>query len=119
MTPGFGMYMGRASAAAESGAIAGAQAEARSAATDVVMLQSQVDRLALAVEAVWTILQEVTGSTDEQLMERITEMDMKDGVRDGKVRRPARDCPKCSRKIPPRSPRCMYCGTDVHYVPFQ
>ena len=115
---GFGIYMGRNSVA-DSGAIAGAQAEARAAATDVVLLQSQVDRLALAVEALWTILQEATGATDKQLMERITEMDMKDGVRDGKVKRPARDCPKCKRKIPPRSPRCIYCGTGVHFVPFQ
>ncbi len=35
---GFGIYMGRNSVA-DSGAIAGAQAEARAAATDVVLLQ--------------------------------------------------------------------------------
>ena len=100
-------------------AAASAEGAARDAATNTLLLQSQVDRLALAVEALWTIVQDTTGATDEQLMERITEVDMKDGRRDGRVKRPARDCPKCKRKIPPRSPRCIYCGTDVHYVPFQ
>ena len=114
-----GMYSYVAGVHNASAAAVSAESAARGAATDTVLLQSQVDRLALAVEALWTIVQDVTGATDEQLMERITEVDMKDGVRDGKVKRPARDCPKCKRKIPPRSPRCIYCGTDVHYVPFQ
>jgi hypothetical protein len=69
----------------------------------------------------WTLLQEQHGYTDEQLIQRIQEIDLQDGKLDGKVAkeqvRP--DCPQCGRKLMGRRPVCLYCGAEVALDPFK
>ena len=77
-----------------------------------------LDRLALVTEALWTLLRERAGLTDQQLVERIQEVDLSDGQLDGKVRRPPVDCPACSRKVSRRNRRCLYCGAELPSLPF-
>ena len=79
---------------------------------------NRLERALVTMEAMWTLLRERFGVTDEELVERIVEIDLSDGVLDGKVRRPALECHACKRKIPRRFPRCMYCGIDVQHDPF-
>ena len=43
----------------------------------------------------------------------VLEIDLSDGILDGRVRRPALECSACNRKIPRRFNRCMYCGVDI------
>ena len=95
-----------------------ADTRADSAKRSVEALENRLDRAMLTMEARWTLLRERYDITDEELGERIVELDMSDGRLDGKVRRPALECGQCRRKIPRRFARCMYCGADVQHDPF-
>jgi len=92
---------------------------ARRAARDATEhLEARLERAAMTIEAMWSLLRDRLGVTDAELVERIVELDLSDGVLDGRVRRGALECPACGRKIPRRHPRCLYCGADVPHDPF-
>jgi len=80
--------------------------------------EDRLERALLTMEAIWTLVRDHTELTDEDLLERIVEIDFTDGVLDGKARRPAMECPGCSKRIPRRFARCMFCGADVEHDPF-
>ena len=84
----------------------------------VHVLEARLDRLALIAEALWTLLRERVGLTDGELMDRIREVDLSDGVLDGKVRRGTSECPACQRVLSRRHDRCIYCGAEVARPPF-
>jgi hypothetical protein len=95
-----------------------ASRSAREAKTRVDELEARCDRALLVCEALWTILRDKLGVTEEDLVNRVNEIDLSDGKLDGQVRRPAWRCPKCSRTIPRRFAKCMYCGQPVQNDPF-
>lgn len=72
----------------------------------------QLDKLGLVCQALWTLLQEKTDLTDRDLLERVTELDLKDGVLDGRYTKPPVDCPKCGSKISRKFSRCLFCGEE-------
>lgn len=114
-----GMAAGGMYASAQAGAeAAGAGAKARRASADVQALEDRLDRTLLVCEALWTLLRDKLDMSDDQLAQRITELDLSDGKLDGKIRRPPSTCPKCSRTISPRFDRCMYCGQEMAHDPF-
>lgn len=102
-------------ASSEAARAAGSAQRARN---DVAELESRLDRSLLACEAMWTILRDKLGVTDVELVERINDIDLSDGKLDGKVRKEAVSCPKCSRTISRRFPKCMYCGQPLVHDPF-
>ena len=83
-------------------------------------IEFDIGKLFLITHALWTILQEEHGYTDEKLVQRVAELDLLDGKLDGRlVKNPKRtDCPKCGRKMPARRNTCMYCGTPQAIMPF-
>ena len=82
-------------------------------------MEVRLDRALLTMEAMWTLLRDRLGVTEAELADRIVEIDMADGVLDGRARRSALECGQCSRKIPRRFARCMYCGApDIQHDPF-
>jgi hypothetical protein len=93
------------------------------AATDVrtqnEFIQCDVEKLFMLTEALWTILKEKHGCTDAELVQRVQEIDMRDGKLDGKVAKVKPDCPKCSRKLMGKRPVCLYCGAEVARVDLQ
>jgi hypothetical protein len=72
----------------------------------------QLDKLGLICQAMWSLIQEKTGLTEKDLLERVTELDLKDGKLDGKYMRPPVDCPKCGAKMSNKFNRCLFCGTE-------
>ena len=82
-------------------------------------LEYQVERLLMITEALWQILKEQHGYTDDELIERVARIDLKDGKLDGKVASsgPVK-CRKCERTTASRHPKCIYCGTPVIKDPF-
>lgn len=86
-------------------------------------LQAQVDKLLLVNMALWSLLCEKTGLTNEELRQRIEKIDLADGKLDGKVQQTAKTCPQCKRVIGVRHNRCIYCGcmpaTDSGFELFQ
>ena len=113
----WGMSAARSAAASQTAATR-ASSDARQAQTEVQELEARLDRVMLASEAMWTLLREKMGVTDEELLNRINDIDLSDGKLDGKVRKTAVSCPKCSRTISRRFPQCMYCGQPIMHDPF-
>lgn len=76
----------------------------------VRQLEDRIDRMTLLNMAMWSLLCETTGLTDEHLAARVQEIDLQDGVADGKVTRAPATCPQCGRNFSARHKRCLYCG---------
>ncbi len=86
----------------------------------LTLMQGDIEKLFMITEALWEILKYQHGYTDDQLVEMIHNIDLKDGKLDGKVARtPAPPCPSCSRPLPLRQATCLYCGAPNTHSPFK
>jgi hypothetical protein len=101
-----------------SGGGGGGSAKADRARAKADGLEMRLERMLLTMEAMWTLLRDRFGVTDEELAARIVALDESDGMLDGKVRREPVACPSCSRTVPSRFPRCLYCGAHIALNPF-
>ncbi len=102
-------YMARLHAQ-ESRTAAQASSEAANARMSAREVSDRLEKLTLVCHAMWTLLQETTDLVEEDLFARMQELDLRDGVLDGKVTRTVYTCPKCGRKSAPRHNKCLYCG---------
>lgn len=75
-------------------------------------LDERLDRLVMIMRAMWALMEE-QGMTPEQLMAKIEELDLQDGIADGQVRREPAECPSCQSKVAPGLRACQLCGTEV------
>ena len=82
----------------------------RSAPEDVQQLRERLDRLILICKASFELLQDTTGVSDRQLVERIVEIDLRDGNVDGKMTPQQKRCPSCGAGICAKFSRCLFCG---------
>ena len=101
----------RQAAAAEASA-SGARTSANEAARTARDIQEQVDKLTLICMAMWSMVQDTSSFTEEDLMRRVRDLDLMDGDADGKITRRVAKCPKCDRVMSPRHKRCLYCGYE-------
>lgn len=86
----------------------------------VRLLEESVARLALVNAAMWSLLKDRTGLTDAALTARVRDIDLRDGVEDGKITPVVQNCTKCGRVMATRHPRCIYCGGErLTSSPFQ
>lgn len=77
----------------------------------VRFLEDRLDRMLLQNMAMWSLLRDTVGLTDQDLINRVQEIDLQDGTADGKVTRTApTTCPRCQRAFSSRHQRCLYCG---------
>ena len=74
--------------------------------------EERLDKLILLCTAMWSLLKEQTHLTEEQLFERVRQLDLADGVQDGKVTQKVAKCEKCGRVMSFRHSRCLYCGAE-------
>jgi hypothetical protein len=86
-----------------------AQEQAGQAAT-LGQMEEKFDRLALICRAMLELLEERTGLTDQDLVKKIAEVDIRDGKADGKMTAKAKPCPSCGSMMSPRFNRCLFCG---------
>ena len=75
----------------------------RETKSNVQDLTKRVDRLELICEAMWIIMREKLGVTDDELVARIAELDLSDGVADGKKNHAG------PRRWPEHRPRNLRC----------
>lgn len=74
-------------------------------------LHHDVQRLKLINQALWELLRERARLTDEDLVAKMQEVDLRDGKEDGEITDGALRCPDCGRVSASRHGRCLYCGT--------
>lgn len=75
-------------------------------------LGENFDRLTLICRAMWELMRERNNLTEEDLLKKVNEIDLLDGILDRKLRNPPRNCSKCGRTISKRHMRCIYCGAE-------
>ncbi len=94
-----------------------AAADARSQAAAI---QLDVEKLFMITEALWNILKEQHGYTDENLVQMVQDIDLRDGQLDGRVaRQPNPPCSQCGRTLLGKHPVCLYCGAVAVRAPFE
>jgi len=87
------------------------ESKTRDLSREVESLRQSIEKLALVNAAMWSLLQEKSGLKDEQLLNRMQEIDLADGVADGRISQAkAMQCVKCQRPMSRTHERCMYCG---------
>jgi len=79
---------------------------------EVKSLSRKVERLSLASQALWELLRDHTDFEEEHILEKMQEIDLRDGQADGKIGHAPLNCSKCGR--PGNSSRtvCVYCGEN-------
>ena len=106
--------------AGQIGAISALQAHTDQRVTKQGQAASDLERhyeyLRLLTMAMWKIVKERTGATDDELRECVEQIDLLDGKKDGKVtrHRGVTDCESCKRRILKSAIVCVYCGTRNH-----
>ncbi|MBU1239194.1 hypothetical protein KKF84_07185 [Myxococcota bacterium] len=78
----------------------------------VLDLEQRVDKLVLTNLALWEILKGSMGITEELLLSKIREIDLRDGKLDGKISRELLHCPMCGRVMSKKHAQCLYCGHE-------
>jgi hypothetical protein len=76
--------------------------------------KQELEELTLACQAMWELLRDHIGFTDDHLKAKIHEIDARDGTIDGKIGAELIDCLHCGQKASTTKPRCVYCG---HLLP--
>ncbi|HOF38628.1 MAG TPA: hypothetical protein PLD73_01045 [Candidatus Hydrogenedentes bacterium] len=75
-------------------------------------LEHQVARMALLNQSLWELLCERLGLTEQELEAKVREVDLRDGVLDGKITNTPVKCPQCGRVSASKHYRCLYCGLE-------
>jgi hypothetical protein len=90
---------------------ADASSDAAAAKRKATEAENDLARMKLACAAVWELVKEKIGLTEDDLIAKMAILDAKDGVADGKLTRGVRKCASCGRTLPAKQYKCMYCGT--------
>ena len=90
-----------------------AQGDVRELQSKVRVLEQQCERLNLAAMAMAEILRDRLGITEKDIEAKLTEIDLRDGQLDGKVRPSLLSCSKCQRTNAANRQRCLYCGDTL------
>jgi hypothetical protein len=75
-------------------------------------LEARVDKLVLVCRSLWELVRDNTSLTEDDLMNKVLELDLRDGVADGKMSPGVQQCAHCGRTMSPRHARCLYCGRE-------
>ena len=99
----------------------GAAQKSGDAARELTELRRSVERLALANVALWELLRDRLKMGEAELLEKMQEIDLRDGRQDGRVTPTGESplCGQCNRRLSPRHDRCIYCGApNALFQPF-
>lgn len=75
--------------------------------------QRRLDSLTLAAQAMWELLRAAAKFTDADLLEKMQEVDLRDGEADGKITSGVVNCPSCGRRSRSNRRHCVYCGAGL------
>ena len=83
---------------------------------DVARLMTRVDQMQLMVNALVEIIERKGLATREELTVMVQQIDLLDGVEDGKMRQVWSDAPRCgscNNYVNPEREVCVYCQTPI------
>lgn len=111
----FGMAESHASELASKAVsdAARAKSKTKSMERDVRVLEANLAKTLMICETLWEMIRDQHGLTEKDLHNKLYEVDMRDGVLDGKNQRKSVDCPDCGHTVSPRHPACIYCGKVI------
>lgn len=89
-----------------------ASEKGRRANASLQQLEARVDKLVLVCRSMWELVRDNTSLTEDDLMAKVLELDLQDGVADGKMNPGVQQCAHCGRAMSPRHARCLYCGRE-------
>lgn len=92
--------------------LAGAEAQlaqTASAASRIEALETRSEKLALLTQALVELLQTRLGLTEAEILDKVIEIDLRDGRQDGRMGGNATTCDNCQRPYNVRKNRCLYC----------
>ena len=89
-----------------------AEMDASLTRSEVEKLRESVMQLALINQALWELVRERLDLTDEELKEKASEIDLREGNADGQQASEGRKCPQCGRVMYRRHAKCFYCGAE-------
>ena len=113
---GFGLYETGANMRQDAEAArdrSRANAKAGSLQRQLRFLEANLAKSLLINETLWELIRDKLNLTEQDLNDKLYQIDMRDGQIDGKNQRKVVECPKCQRKVSPRHPTCIYCGHIV------
>lgn len=90
-----------------------AQRKVKSVEDKVRDLERKCSSMALASQALWELLKQNSNLRDEDIVNKILEIDMRDGRADGKMSRSIVKCSSCGRKSNSTRSQCLYCGSPI------
>lgn len=79
----------------------------------ITQLERRVNRLSLVCQAMWEMIRENTNITDQQLADKVLEVDLRDGQTDGRIAPASEECPNCHKPTNSRRPTCLSCGVEL------
>ncbi len=101
------------------GQAATANSKQTSVTEALAFMEDRIDRLVLINYAMWELLAERGALDPDDLLNKMSEIDLRDGVEDGKVTSTVQSCPDCGRAMSQRHLRCLYCGGEsLEATPF-
>ncbi len=93
-------------------AVAGAKQDSVDLADTVRDLEGRLDRQALVVRALFTLLVDKVGMTEQELLQRVREIAPSGGVFARPPVPAPRPCSKCGRTFGHKRNRCLFCGEE-------
>jgi hypothetical protein len=87
-----------------------ANRDARDAKHRARDLEGEIERMLLVNRALWELVRERLDLKDHHLLDKVNEIDLRDGTLDGRLRQSVPVCGKCGRSFSPRHLKCIYCG---------
>ena len=82
---------------------------------DLQELQKRHEQLKLVTLAMWTMLKDHTGLSENDLKKYVEKIDLMDGKQDGRANTIEKTgCPGCKREILSTSMACPYCGAYLN-----
>lgn len=85
--------------------------EAAGGGSDIKAMRKAIDKLVVIAQALWEIIAESQGLSDDHIVAKVREIDLRDGAIDGKVKKPVRVCASCGKVLPVGRDVCLYCGS--------
>lgn len=76
-------------------------------------LETQVNNMALACQAMWELLRTRVSITEQELLAKMNEVDLRDGAKDGRMTPVLTNCPACGKPSNSKNSSCMYCGAAI------